>query len=225
MTPAAVVFDLYGTLLDVASLDAAAARVSSEPAAFVAAWRKKQLDYAWAAAIIGRYEDFDRLTRYALHYVAAAAGAHLGRDDLDALMGAWQTLRPYPDALGALEAVRDRGIPTAVLTQGTRKSARAVLEHARAFNLVDAVLSVEELETFKPDPAVYRMAARRFEAPPERIAFVTSNGWDATGAREFGLAVVWCNRSGAPVETFGRPPSATISGLADLLPAIDGLAD
>jgi 2-haloacid dehalogenase len=225
VTPAAVVFDLYGTLLDVASLRDAAARVSSEPDAFVAAWRKKQLDYAWAAAIIGRYEDFDRLTRYALYYTAAAAGARLGRDDLDTLMGAWQTLRAYPDAVATLEAVRERGVPVAVLTQGTRKSARAVLEHAGAFNLVDAVLSVEELETFKPDPAVYRMAARRFEAPPERIAFVTSNGWDATGAREFGLTVVWCNRLGAPAETYGRPPSATIVTLADLQAAIEALAD
>ena len=225
MTPAAVVFDLYGTLLDVASLRDAAARVAAEPDAFVAAWRKKQLDYAWAAAIVGRYEDFDRLTRYALHYVAAGTGAHLGREDLDALMGAWQVLHPYPDALAALEAVRERGIATAVLTQGTRKSARAVLEHAGAFNLLDAVLSVEELETFKPDPAVYRLAARRFEAPPERIAFVTANGWDATGAREFGLTVVWCNRLGAPPETFGRPPNATISSLAELTEAIAALAD
>ncbi len=225
MTPAAVVFDLYGTLLDVASLRDAAARVTSEPDAFVAAWRKKQLDYAWAAAIVGRYEDFDRLTRYALHYTAAAAGVHLLRDDLDALMGAWQTLRPYPDALAALETVRTGGVATAVLTQGTRKSARAVLEHAGAFVLLDAVLSVEEVETFKPDPAVYRLAARRFEAPPERIVFVTSNGWDATGAREFGLTVVWCNRLGAPAETFGRPPNATIASLQELSAAIASLAD
>ncbi len=207
MTPAAVVFDLYGTMLEIGSLRTAAARISPDPDAFVAAWRQKQLDYAFAAAIMGRYEDFDRLTRYALHHTAAGAGVHIGREDLDALMGAWQTVRAYDDVVPSLTAVRGRGWKTAVLTNGTRKSARAALTHAGAFELVDVLLSVEDVETYKPDPAAYRIATRRFEAAPEQLVFVTSNGWDATGAREFGLTVVWCNRAGAAVETFGRRPA------------------
>jgi 2-haloacid dehalogenase len=225
MIPAAVVFDLYGTLLEIDSLRTAAARVSETPDAFVAAWRQKQLAYAFAAAIMGRYEDFDRLTRYALYHVAAGAGAHLAREDLDALIDAWQTVRPYDDAIAALTAVRAAGVPTAVLTNGTRKSARAALTNAGAHELIDVLLSVEDVETYKPDPAVYRMATRRFEAAPERLVFVTSNGWDATGAREFGMSVVWCNRAGAAVETFGRPPSATIASLSELGAAIESLSD
>jgi 2-haloacid dehalogenase len=225
LTPAAVVFDLYGTLLEIGSLRAAAARVSETPEAFVEAWRQKQLAYASAAAIMGRYEDFDRLTRYALHYVAATFSARLTRDDLDALIDAWQTVDAYEDVVPALTALRARGTPTAVLTNGTRKSARAALDHAGAFALFDAVLSVEDVATYKPDPAVYRMATRRFGAPPERIVFVTSNGWDATGAREFGMAVVWCNRGRVPHETYGRPPSAIINSLAELSGAIDSLSD
>ena len=225
MTPAAVVFDLYGTLLEIGSLRTAAARISDVPDAFVAAWRQKQLAYAHASAIMGRYEDFDRITRYALYYVAAGAGAHLGREDLDALIGAWQTVRPYDDVIPALTGVRAGGTPTAVLTNGTRKSAGAALRNAGAHDLIDVLLSVEDVETYKPDPAVYRMAARRFEVKPERLVFVTSNGWDATGAREFGMTVIWCNRAAAPVETFGRAPSATIASLAELATAIESLSD
>jgi len=225
LTPAAVVFDLYGTLLEIGSLRTAAARVSDAPDAFVEAWRQKQLAYAAAAAIMGRYEDFDRLTRYALHYVAATFGAYVTRDDLDALIAAWQTVHAYDDVVPALTALRGSGVATAVLTNGTRKSARAALEHAGAFELFDALLSVEDIETYKPDPAVYRMATRRFGAPPEQIVFVTSNGWDATGAREFGMAVVWCNRGSAPHETYGRPPSAIIDTLAELPNAIESLSD
>lgn len=223
MTPAAVVFDLYGTLLEIGSLRTAAARVSETPDAFVAAWRQKQLAYAHVAAIMGRYEDFDRLTRYALYYAAAGAGVHLGREDLDALMGAWQTVRPFDDVIAALTELRAGGVTTAVLTNGTRKSARAALTNAGAHDLIDVLLSVEDVETYKPDPAVYRMATRRFEAKPEQLVFVTSNGWDATGAREFGMTVVWCNRAEAPVETFGRPPSATITTLAELPASIGAL--
>ena len=225
MTPAAVVFDLYGTLLEIGSLRAAAARVSPAPDAFVEAWREKQLAYAFAAAAMGRYEDFDRLTRHALHYVAAKFGVRIAREDLDALLGAWQKVQPYDDAIPALRELRERGTATAVLTNGTLKSARAALEHAQAFELLDAVLSVEAIETFKPDQAVYRMATRHFGVAAERLVFVSSNGWDAAGAREFGLNVVWCNRAGAPAEPFGDAPHVTIGSLADLAAAIADLSD
>lgn len=225
MIPGAVVFDLFGTLLEFDALRSAAARVSTTPEAFVDAWRDKLVGYAFAAATIGRYEDFDRLTRHALHFTAARFGVRIVRDDLDALLGAWQVLGAYDDALPALQALRERGIPTAVLTNGTRSTARAALEHANASALIDVLLSVEAVGTFKPDPAAYRIATRHFSLAPERIAFVTAGGWDATGAREYGMSVVWCNRDGAPAEPFGPPPNATITTLNELPRAIEGIAD
>ena len=225
MTPAAVVFDLFGTILDIGSLRDVAARISPDPDAFVEAWREKQVAYMFAAASMGCYEDFDRITRYALHYVAAKAGARIVRDDLDALIGAWRTVPAYDDALAALIELRAIGVKTAVLTNGTAAGARTTLKNANALDMLDAVLSVETIETFKPDPAVYRIATRYFESPAERLVFVSSNGWDATGAREFGLNVVWCNRAGLPAETFGRPPNATITSLVELAETISGLSD
>ena len=112
-----------------------------------------------------------------------------------------------------------------MLTNGTLKSSHAALKHAQAAELVDVVLSVEAIETFKPDQAVYRMATRHFGVPAERLVFVSSNGWDATGAREYGLNVVWCNRAGLPEEPFGQPPHVTISSLSELGAAISSLSD
>jgi 2-haloacid dehalogenase len=223
--PAAVVFDLFGTLLDISSLTGVAARVSTAPEAFVDGWRAKQVAYMHAAAAMGRYENFDVLTRHALDYTAARLGVRLGREDLDALMSGWQHARAYDDALPALRSLRARGVRTSVLTNATQRTSRSALGEAGAWELVDDLICVDEIETFKPDQAVYRLAVRRLGASPQKLAFVSSNGWDATGACEFGMRVVWCNRAGAPAETFGRPADAVIGSLAELDGAIDALPD
>ena len=213
----AAVFDLFGTLLDIASLRDAAASVASDPAAFVATWREKQIAYSFASAIIGRHEDFDAITAYALRYAAAKYGVTLDILRRKRLIDAWFNVAPFDDALPALEALRTRGIRCAVLTNGTPATALSATANAGLDALLDVTLSVESAGVFKPDRRVYALATGHFQVPAERLMFVTSNGWDATGAAAFGMRVVWCNRSDAPAETFGPPPEWTIATLHELV--------
>lgn len=222
MEPAAVIFDVFGTLLEIASLETAAAEFTAEPAAFVATWREKQLAYAFAATIMNRYEDFDALTLRALRYAAAKHGLRTADDA--ALAGAWRAVRPYDDAAGALARLRAAGAHCAVLTNGTLATAHAALASAGLATSIGTVLSVDGVRAYKPDARVYASAAAHFAVPPDALIFVTSNGWDATGAAEFGLRVIWCNRGGAPRETFGAAPSRTIATLAELPDAISSLS-
>jgi 2-haloacid dehalogenase len=221
MEPAAVVFDLFGTLLEIASLETAAAAHTAEPAAFVTTWREKQLAYAFAATIMERYEDFDALTLRALRY--AAAKHHLDTGNWETLAGAWRAVRPYDDAADALGRLRAAGRRCAVLTNGTLATAHAALASAGLATSIDTVLSVDAVRAYKPDARVYASAAAHFAVPPGALVFVTSNGWDATGAAEFGLRVVWCNRAEAPPETFGVAPARTIVNLAALPEAVSAL--
>ena len=216
LKPAAIVFDLFGTLLNVASLETAAAQYTADAQAFVATWREKQLAYAFASAIIDRYEDFDALTRRALQYAVARHGARGAATDWESLAGGWQRMRPYADALETLTSVRAAGLPIAVLTNGTPATAVAAERAAGLADLIDVTLSVDTARVYKPDRRVYALATAHFATPPSELIFVTSNGWDATGATAFGLHVVWCNRSKAPAETFGDPPAATIETLTEL---------
>jgi 2-haloacid dehalogenase len=82
---------------------------------------------------------------------------------------------------------------------------------------LDAVLSVDSLKTFKPAPAVYEWAARTLDVPNDDIGFVSSNCWDALGAKSFGFRVYWINRLGAPVDRLGFVPDRTLTTLGDLL--------
>jgi 2-haloacid dehalogenase len=214
--PAAVVFDLFGTLLDIGSLRDAASVVAGDPAAFVATWREKQLAYAFASAIMGAHEDFDAMTEHGLRYAAAKHGVVLAASDATRLVEAWQNVAPYPDAVPALRALGERGLTCAVLTNGTPATSAAAIRNAGIEALLDATLSVESAGVFKPDRRVYALVTERYGVAAERLVFVTANGWDATGAAAFGMRVVWCNRLGAPAETFGPRPEWTLPGLAGL---------
>jgi 2-haloacid dehalogenase len=216
MKPDAVIFDLFGTLLDIASLRVAAARYADDPAALVATWREKQLGYAFAATIMGQYEDFDALTLRALRYAAMRHGARMDAADIEALAAAWEQVSPYDDALAALTNVRARGVPCAILTNGTPATARAALASAHLADVIDTTLSVDAVRAYKPDTRVYALAVAHFATSADRLVFVTSNGWDATGAAAFGMRVAWCNRAQMPAETFGPPPAWQIRDLHEL---------
>src|SRR5437588_4025318 len=214
----ALAFDLYGTLLEVASVGRAAAEVTAEPAALVELWRQKQLEYTWLRSLMGRYQDFWATTGDALDYALDRQGIVVDDPARARLLGAWLDVRPYPEVPGALSALAPR--PLAVLSNGNPDMLEAGLAAAALRDRFDHVLSVDDLGVYKPHPSVYELALKAFGLPAERILFVSSNAWDAAGARSFGLPVAWVNRTGAPLERLGAPPSLVVPDLSALAEAI-----
>lgn len=215
-----MVFDLFGTLLDVSSLREAAGLVSPEPDAFVATWRQKQLGYAFAATSMGCYEDFDGLTRRALEYAARDAGISLDAEQTRRLSDAWREMRPFADAEPCLSRLHESGLSCDVLTNSTVRTSAHALRNAGLAGLIGAIHSVDAVGIYKPAPQAYGVVTSFYRARPGDFVFVTSNGWDATGAAEFGMRVAWCNRTGAPHETFGKLPAWTAKSLVDVATAI-----
>jgi 2-haloacid dehalogenase len=219
MNPDALVFDLYGTLLEVGSVEAACAGVSADPEALVSLWRQKQLEYSWQRALMGRYEDFWSITGDALDYAAERLGLTL--DDLSRkrLTDAWLKVRPYPEVLAALDRFGTR--PLAVLSNGSPKMLQVGVEAAGLHERIDYLISVDEVRVFKPLPAVYALAERHLGMPRDRMLFVSSNCWDAAGAKAFGLPVAWVNRAGAPLDRLGETPDLVVRDLVELADRIE----
>ena len=211
----AVVFDAYGTLFDVAAVRAAGAGIAAEPAAFVALWRAKQLEYAFLRSLMGRYADFAQVTRDALRYAAAATSTSLAPAAEAALLDAWFAVAPFPDAEPALRALKARGLTLAILSNGTPAMLERLVRATGLQTVFDQLLSVDAVRRYKPDPAVYALVDQLGVARAE-VLFVSSNGWDAAGARAFGLRVCWVNRAGAPPDELGHPPDYTVASLSDL---------
>ena len=174
-------FDVYGTLLDV---DAAVRRCDpggALPDGFSQSWRAKQLEYSWTLQAMGAYRDFAAVTSDALDHVIAAtgAGAALRRSLLDA----YGSLDTFPEVGFVLRALLDAGARLAVLSNGTAPMLARALEAAAIGRWFETVISVDEIGVYKPDPRVYSHAAQRLAAPASQIDFVSSNAWDAAGAR------------------------------------------
>jgi 2-haloacid dehalogenase len=218
----ACVFDAYGTLFDVA---AAAARcrddLHGKADALAEVWRTKQLQYSWLRSLMRRYVDFTQVTGDALDYALAAVGI----DDpplRDRLLALYMKLDAYPEVPEMLRRLRAGGLKTGILTNGSPRMIDAAVASAGIGDLLDAVLTVDVLGIYKPDPSVYRLAPDHFGLPAERIAFMSSNAWDAAGAADFGMTVVWVNRFGQPPERLPGTPVAELTSLQGL-PALLGL--
>lgn len=215
----AYVFDLYGTLVDFTSLSGRFSPPNGDGTAFVRDWRQKQLAYAFAATLMNRYADFDTITAAAYRYAAQSHGLPYDDVTVATAMAEWSRLPAYVDAAATLGAARERGYKTAILSNGTPPALAATVAACGFADALDAVFSVDAVRAFKPHPAVYQLVVDHFGVAPGRIAFVSSNGWDATGAAEFGCRVFWCNRTNLPAETFGLAPYRTIASLSALFDA------
>ncbi len=187
----AVAFDLYGTLLDIGGLAARMEPLVGDRAeGLLADWRREQLAASRECNRAGRYEPWDRVTAAALERVAPDLPEHAR----SRLCGLWWTVPAHDDAAETLADLRAAGSRVVILSNGTREMIERAL--AAGALTVDRILSADDVAVYKTDPRVYALLDRL--AAPARTLFVSSNGWDAEGARRNGRTVAWIDRGGEP---------------------------
>ncbi|MFH1556900.1 MAG: haloacid dehalogenase type II [Pseudomonadota bacterium] len=212
----ACVFDAYGTLFDVTSAAQDCSDVLADKSAPLAAlWRDKQLQYTWLRAAQGRHADFHQVTGDALDFaLETLAISHPGLRER--LMGLYFTLRPFPEVSEVLHRLKAAGLRLAILSNGSPAMLDAAVKGAQLGDVLDAVLSVEEVGVFKPHPKVYQLALDRLDLPASAVSFQSSNAWDAHAASAFGMRVIWCNRYGQRPERLPGRPNRMVTSLASL---------
>lgn len=213
------VFDAYGTLFDVHSAVARLGeRIGPDADRLSTLWRVKQLEYSWVRSLMRRHADFWRLTEDALDFaMAAVPGVDPGLRE--PLLDAYRTLDAYPEVPAVLGELRRRGARLAILSNGSPTMLADATGSAGLDDLLDAVLSIEPAGIFKPDASVYRLVLDRFEVAADAVSFQSSNAWDIAGARAFGFATVWINRTRQPREYADIGPVREARDLTVLLDA------
>ena len=210
------VFDAYGTLFDVhAAIGRHRAAAGADADRFSEIWRTKQLEYTWTYTLAGRYADFWTLTEAALDHAFARVPS-VDKALRSKLLDAYMTLDAFPDARDALRDPKARGERTAILSNGSPKMLAAAVRAARLDDVLDAVLSVDAIRTYKPRPEVYGLVTDAFAVKPADVVFVSSNRWDVMGAAQFGFCTVWVNRANLPDEYAGLPATAIANDLRAL---------
>ena len=217
----ACVFDAYGTLFDFASAAAGCRDVLGDDAdRLTVLWRDKQLQYAWLRSLQSRHADFWQVTGEALDFALETLGLH-APGLRDRLMNLYLALDAFPEVSEMLRRLKMAGLTTAILSNGAPAMLDAAVANAGIGDMLDAILSVEEVGIYKPHPKVYQLAVDRLGTDAGAILFLSSNGWDAYGASAFGMRTVWCNRYGQRRENLPGRPEREIRTLAEL-PALLG---
>lgn len=216
--PKAVLFDVYGTLLDVYSVGLAAEQMfPGEGEKLARAWRDKQIEYSRLVSMSGRYRPFWQITRDALEFCAETLRLPLDTAGADRLMNQYRHLSAFPENRAVLQGLADRGVRCGVLSNGDPEMLAVSMRSAGLTELLDPVLSVHATRRYKTDPAAYALGPVALGLPAAEILFVSSNCWDVAGAAWYGFTTLWVNRTGNPLERLGIAPTRTGRSLRDVL--------
>ena len=193
MTIKAVVFDAYGTLYDVQSVAAVTDKAFPGYGEIITQiWRMKQLEYTWLRSLMRRYEDFSVITRESLVYTLRGLGLKSSPSVFEEIMYKYLHLDLYPDAMAALAAMKDRKL--AILSNGSTDMLNALVRNSGLDRVLDATISIDSKKIFKPSPDAYTLIEQNLGVSPSEVLFVSSNPFDACGAKSFGLNVAWIER-------------------------------
>jgi 2-haloacid dehalogenase len=212
---AAIGFDVYGTLVDPLEMERhLRALLGGQAGPFAARWREKQLEYTFRRAVMRQYVSFDLCTAQALAYVVRALAAEIGEAEQAHLLAQYRELPALPDAIPAVTHLKAVGHTVVAFSNGVEATVRALLDQAGILPHLDEVISVDDLRTFKPDPAVYAFLAQRVGRPSGETWLVSGNPFDVIGAKAAGLRTAWVRRNpDAVFDPWGIEPDITVANL------------
>ena len=218
-----IAFDAYGTLLDVYSMGVLADEFfPGQGQALCLLWRDRQIEYTRLVTMSDpggsrNHHSFWDLTIAALRYSCKRMDLDLQPNHEQQLMGQYAKLSAFPECAAVINQIKQKGIATAVLSNGNVEMLSSALATNQLDCLLDRVISVDEVRQFKISPATYALLPAHFAVRPSETLFISSNAWDIIGAAWFGLDTYWVNRQALPFEEIGPKPTYTGRNLNDLL--------
>lgn len=216
-----LVFDAYGTLLDV---DSAARQAATESGmellqdswrTLAKGWRERQLRYSWLCSMMGNYDDFWELTTRALDATLDEHALSSNYEIRHRLLSLYSELKPYEEIPEVLANLKATGHKLAVLSNASPKMLKTAIEAAGIAEYFEELLSVDVLKCYKPTPAVYRLVTEKFKCTPSDVTFFSSNNWDVSGASTFGFNTVWVNRADVLWDKLPGKPDHIVKSISD----------
>ena len=211
-----ITFDSYSTIVDVDAVEAALAAHVDDPEPVSRLWRARSLEYTFVANHTDAYQPFYAMNRDALEHALAAHGVDLTEDEREAILETYHDLDVFGDVRRGIERLREGGYDCYVVSNGNPAMLDSMVEGAAIGDLLENTISADEIETFKPDPEIYRHAAGRTGTPIDGIAHVSAGWFDVQGAMHAGMQGVWADRKGSPWDPFDGEPDYTIETFHDL---------
>ena len=211
-------FDVYGTLINTHGVVSALEELVGDHAkSFSNTWRDKQLEYSFRKGLMQNYETFAICTSQALDYTCTYYGANLSDEQKKELMGSYRILPAFDDVKEGLTRLKDVGFRLYAFSNGAADALEVLLNNAGIRDLFLDVVSVDDIKSFKPNPAVYSHFLRQSKSTGGSAWLISSNPFDVIGAISAGMKSAWVQRSpDAVFDPWGIEPTITVKSLLDL---------
>lgn len=211
-------FDIYGTLIDTHGVVAELEKYIGEKARpFSQTWRDKQLEYTFRRGLMQRYQDFSVCTKDAFEYVCTFYKTQLNQEDKESILNAYKILPAFSDVKQALQQAREAGFRLFAFSNGSLEMVSMLLSNAGLSDYFIDIVSVDEVKSFKPDPAVYHHFLKRAGSTAENAWLISSNPFDVIGAVASGMHGAWIKRTpDAIFDPWDFKPTITVDSLSDM---------
>ena len=216
-----IAFDIYGTLIDTAGVILTLQDMAGEKTRPLSdLWRSKQLEYSFRRGLMRAYKDFSVCTAEALDYACQALDIPLSDNQKQQAMAAYQSLPAFEDVPEALNLLHQAGHRLFAFSNGRADHVEGLLNHAAIRPYFTDIISVEVLETFKPNPDIYLYFLEKTESLASETWLLSSNPFDVIGAQATGFNTAWLKRNESMIfDPWGITPSVTIQSLKEF-PAV-----
>lgn len=210
------IFDVYGTLFDVHSVANKCNQYFPEKGDQISkTWREKQIEYSNLRQLMGNYETFYSITKDALRFAVKKHNEELDEKSEKELLDKYLNLTTYPEVKQVLNQLQGKRL--AVFSNGSHDMLDPLIEQSELVDSFNNIISVDEIKQFKPTIASYDYAATVLKVKPEEVLFMSSNGWDISGAKNYGFQTAWINRQNQPVENLNLEPTVIYEDLTGIL--------
>lgn len=216
--PVTLAFDVYGTLIDTHGVvEKLQWMIGDRAQAFSQTWRDKQLEYSFRRGLMQLYADFSVCTRDALEYTCRFYDTSLSDSQKQELLNLYRVLPAFDDVREGLSLLSGAGHSLFAFSNGSANAVKTLLAAADIESFFLDIISVEDLRSFKPNPAVYGHFLRRSGGTGQDAWLISSNPFDVIGAMAAGMRGVWLQRSTEQIfDPWGIEPTITLSSLRQL---------
>ena len=211
----AIIFDAYGTLFDVNSAaEKCKNKIGEKWEPFANYWRTTQLEYTWLRSLMGRHQDFWKVTEQSLD--KSMKFFQIDTSMKDELLDLYKVLSTFPEVKETLKKLKEKNYKLAILSNGTPSLLKELVSSNNLESIFDDVLSIEEVKIYKPHPNVYNIPIKKYQIEENQFAYLSSNTWDVSAAGNFGFNAVWVNRNKNIFDNLDYKPITEINNLSDL---------
>lgn len=213
-----IAFDVYGTLINTSGVFNSLEKMIGEKAKPVMnTWRNKQLEYSFRRGLMNKYVDFSVCTKDALEFSCKTFKVSLTDSQKIALMNEYKVLPAFPDVKEGLQKIKEDGHKLYAFSNGSANAVSNLLINAEIINLFDGVVSVEDVQVFKPSPLVYKHFNDKTNSTKIDSWLISSNPFDVIGATAYGMNTAWVQRSQESIfDPWGIEPTTIINGITEL---------